>query len=84
MSFYQTLQQATACERERLFNAPIIEACRRVTGHPIPAEVAPRRAGDPATLIASSQRAKDELGWTPTRTDLDQIVADAWEYTQSR
>ena len=62
----------------------VIEACRRVTGHPIPAEVAPRRAGDPATLIASSQRAKDELGWTPTRTDLDQIVADAWEYTQSR
>lgn len=61
----------------------VIEACRRVTGHEIPAEVAPRRAGDPATLIASSQRAKDELGWTPTRTDLDQIVADAWEYTQS-
>lgn len=61
----------------------VIEACRRVTGHEIPAEIAPRRAGDPATLIASSQRAKDELGWTPTRTDLDQIVADAWEYTQS-
>lgn len=61
----------------------VIEACRRVTGHPIPADIAPRRAGDPATLIASSQRAKDELGWTPTRTDLDQIVADAWEYTQS-
>ena len=51
----------------------VIEACRRVTGHPIPADIAPRRAGDPATLIASSQRAKDELGWTPTRTDLDQI-----------
>ena len=62
----------------------VIEACRRVTGHPIPAEVAPRRAGDPATLIASSQRAKDELGWAPSRTDLDQIVRDAWEYTQAR
>ena len=61
----------------------VIDACRRVTGHPIPAEVAPRRAGDPATLIASSQRAKDELGWAPTRTDLDQIVRDAWEYTHS-
>lgn len=61
----------------------VIEACRRVTGHEIPAEVAPRRAGDPATLIASSQRAKEELGWEPTRTDLDQIVRDAWEYTQS-
>ena len=62
----------------------VIEACRRVTGHPIPAEVAPRRAGDPATLIASSERAKEELGWSPTRTDLDTIVADAWEYTQAR
>ena len=62
----------------------VVEACRRVTGHEIPAEVAPRRAGDPATLIASSQRAKDELGWTATRTDLDQIVRDAWDYTQSR
>lgn len=62
----------------------VIEACRRVTGHAIPAEVAPRRAGDPAVLIASSQRAKDELGWSPTRTDLDQIVSDAWDYTQSR
>lgn len=61
----------------------VIEACRRITGHEIPAEVAPRRAGDPATLIASSQRAKEELGWEPTRTDLDQIVRDAWEYTQS-
>ena len=62
----------------------VIESCRRVTGHPIPAEVAPRRAGDPATLIASSARAKNELGWSPTRTNLDTIVADAWEYTQAR
>lgn len=62
----------------------VIEACRRVTGHPIPAEVAPRRAGDPATLIASSAHAKEKLGWSPTRTDLDTIVADAWEYTQAR
>lgn len=62
----------------------VIEACRRVTGHPIPAEVAPRRAGDPATLIASSARAKEKLGWSPTRTDLNTIVADAWEYTQAR
>lgn len=85
--------ESNAPGKHRIFNLgsgdgysvkEVIEACRRVTGHPIPAEVAPRRAGDPATLIASSQRAKDELGWTPTRTDLDQIVADAWEYTQSR
>ena len=85
--------ESNAPGKHRIFNLgsgdgysvkEVIEACRRVTGHEIPAEVAPRRAGDPATLIASSQRAKDELGWSPTRTDLDQIVRDAWEYTQSR
>ncbi|MER5387617.1 UDP-glucose 4-epimerase GalE [Saccharopolyspora sp. NPDC002686] len=62
----------------------VIDTCRRVTGHPIPAEVAPRRAGDPATLVASSQRARDELGWQPQRADLDVIVRDAWEFTQQR
>lgn len=62
----------------------VIAACRAVTGHPIPAEVAPRRAGDPAVLIASSELATAELGWTPTRTDLTQIVADAWAYTSGR
>lgn len=62
----------------------VIDTCRAVTGHEIPAEVADRRPGDPATLIASSQRAQDELGWNPSRTQLDRIVADAWEYTQSR
>ncbi|KAA5826848.1 UDP-glucose 4-epimerase GalE [Saccharopolyspora hirsuta] len=62
----------------------VIDACRRVTGHPIPAEVAPRRAGDPATLVASSQRARDELGWQPQRADLEVIVRDAWEFTQQR
>lgn len=61
----------------------VIEACRRVTGHPIPVEVAPRRAGDPATLIASSDKIKAELGWNPTRTDLDTIVADAWNFTSA-
>ena len=59
----------------------VIDACRKVTGHPIPAEVAPRRAGDPAVLIASSAKIQRELGWNPTRTRLDRIVADAWEFT---
>ena len=59
----------------------VIEAARRVTGHPIPAEVAPRRAGDPAALVASSDRARDLLGWVPQVPDLDRIVADAWEAT---
>lgn len=59
----------------------VVEACRRVTGHPIPAEVAPRRAGDPAVLIASSDKARAELGWKPTHTDLNTIVEDAWAFT---
>ena len=59
----------------------VIEMCRQVTGHPIPAEVAPRRAGDPATLIASSAKIQKELGWNPMRTDLETIVTDAWAFT---
>ncbi|MEV4597266.1 UDP-glucose 4-epimerase GalE [Amycolatopsis sp. NPDC049253] len=62
----------------------VVESCRRVTGHPIPAEVAPRRAGDPSVLVASSEKAGRELGWKPERTDLDGIVSDAWAFTQSR
>jgi UDP-glucose 4-epimerase len=60
----------------------VIETCRAVTGHPIPAEVAPRRAGDPATLVASSDRAHAELGWKPARADLTGIVADAWAFAR--
>lgn len=60
----------------------VIEMCREVTGHPIPAEVAPRRAGDPAVLVASSDKIKQELGWDPSRTSLRRIVDDAWAYTQ--
>lgn len=62
----------------------VIETCREVTGHPIPAVVAPRRAGDPAVLVAGSDRAREELGWKPERADLNGIVADAWSFTQSR
>lgn len=62
----------------------VIEACRRVTGHAIPAQVADRRAGDPAVLVASSTRAAAELGWKPTRPELDTIVADAWNLIQQR
>ena len=60
----------------------VIEVCRDVTGHPIPSEVAPRRAGDPATLIASSEKIRRELGWDPTRTQLRTIVRDAWEFAR--
>jgi UDP-glucose 4-epimerase len=62
----------------------VIDTCRAVTGHPIPAQVAPRRAGDPATLVASSQRAREELGWQPERADLEVIVRDAWDFVRSR
>ncbi|AZA11583.1 UDP-glucose 4-epimerase GalE [Corynebacterium gerontici] len=59
----------------------VIETCREVTKHSIPAEVAPRRAGDPAVLVASSEKAQTELGWNPERTDLRTIVEDAWAFT---
>ncbi|GAA0937588.1 UDP-glucose 4-epimerase GalE [Pseudonocardia zijingensis] len=62
----------------------VVETCRAVTGHPIPAVSAPRRAGDPAVLIASSEAAQAELGWRPQRTDLTTIVRDAWEFTRTR
>ena len=62
----------------------VIDTCREVTGHPIPAKVAPRRAGDPATLVASSQRARADLGWQPRRADIGVIVRDAWEFTRAR
>jgi UDP-glucose 4-epimerase len=62
----------------------VVEACRTVTGHAIPATLAPRRAGDPAVLVASSAAATEVLGWRPEKTDLLTIVADAWRFTQER
>jgi UDP-glucose 4-epimerase len=61
----------------------VIETVRQVTGHPIPEVVAPRRGGDPATLVASAARAKERLGWNPSRADLAGIVADAWAFAQN-
>jgi UDP-glucose 4-epimerase len=58
----------------------VIETCRQVTGHPIPAEVGPRRPGDPAVLIASSDKIRRELGWEPQYPELRTIVAHAWEW----
>ncbi|UFT99082.1 UDP-glucose 4-epimerase GalE [Radiobacillus kanasensis] len=60
----------------------IIEAARKVTGHPIPAELAPRRSGDPSTLIASSEKAKQILDWAPQRTNIETIISDAWNWHQ--
>ena len=62
----------------------VIEAARRVTGHPIPAEMHPRRAGDPAVLVASSEKAIRELGWKPRYTQLDEILRTAWAWHRKR
>lgn len=61
----------------------VLDAVRRVTGRAFPVEVGPRRAGDPPELVADSTRARTELGWNPTRSDLDTMVAGAWEWLQS-
>ncbi|RVU18631.1 UDP-glucose 4-epimerase GalE [Streptomyces antnestii] len=62
----------------------VIETVRQVTGHPIPEVAAPRRAGDPAVLVASAGAARERLGWNPSRADLAGIVADAWAFAQAR
>ena len=61
----------------------VIEIARDVTGHPIPAEEAPRRPGDPPVLIASSAKIQRELGWRPKRPSLHEIIQDAWEWYQA-
>lgn len=58
----------------------VIESARRVTGHKIPQIVSPRRPGDPAQLIASSDKARKILGWNPKHADLDEIVGSAWNW----
>jgi UDP-glucose 4-epimerase len=57
----------------------VIEVCRRVTGHPIPIVTGPRRAGDPAVLVASAAKIQAELGWKAER-DLSAMVTDAWAF----
>ena len=61
----------------------VIEAARKVTGHPIPALESPRRPGDPARLVASPAKIKSELGWNPQFTNLHDILTSAWEWHQS-
>ncbi len=56
----------------------VIETCRQVTGHPIPAQAGARRPGDPATLVASSTKIQRELGWEPKYPDLRTIIEHAW------
>lgn len=56
----------------------VIEVARKVTGHPIPAEVTGRRPGDPAVLVASSEKAMKDLGWRPKYASLEEIIESAW------
>ncbi len=61
----------------------VIDMCRQVTGHPIPAVVGPRRAGDPPELVADARRARQELGWVPRYESLEDIVRTAWRWHAS-
>ena len=90
---YLALQYLNRGEASSVFNLgsgegfsvkEMIEAARRVTGHPIPAETSPRRSGDPARLIASSAKAKEMLGWTPKHEDVEEIIKSAWAWHKSR
>ena len=58
----------------------VIETARKVTGHPIPATETSRRAGDPARLVASSEKAKKILVWKPVHDSLEEIIASAWNW----
>lgn len=64
-------------------NLQIVEAARRVTGAAIPMEIAERRPGDPDTLVASSQKAREVLGWKPVFDDIDKIIETAWAWHSS-
>lgn len=61
----------------------VLDAADRVVGQPIPRELAPRRAGDPAFLVADSSRIQAELGWSPQYTDLERIIETAWRWHKS-
>jgi UDP-glucose 4-epimerase len=60
----------------------VIEAARKITGHPIPVEFAPRRDGDVARLVADSARIRKELGWAPRIPELHRIIESAWRWHQ--
>lgn len=60
----------------------VVETVRKVTGHPVPEVAAPRRDGDPAVLVAAADRARQRLGWSPSRAELSAIVGDAWDFAR--
>ena len=89
----QALETPRAADHRLIYNLgngagftvkEVIDSVRRVTGHPIPVEVNPRRPGDPAFLIASSAKAIAELDWKPKYTQIDDIIRTAWIWHQKR
>ena len=89
----QVLETPRAADHRLIYNLgngagftvkEVIDSVRRVTGHPIPVEVNPRRPGDPAFLIASSAKAIAELDWKPKYTQIDDIIRTAWIWHQKR
>ena len=62
----------------------ILHEAERVTGEPVPHDIADRRPGDPAVLIASNKKAKDVLGWEPKRSEVQTILRDAWNWEQNK
>ena len=61
----------------------VVDACRRVTGHPIPTVIAGRREGDPPQLVADASLANKTLGWQPKYADIESIVASAWRWHEA-
>nr|WP_296068670.1 UDP-glucose 4-epimerase GalE [uncultured Actinoplanes sp.] len=61
-------------------NRQVAEVAREVTGAELPVEIAPRREGDPATLVASSAKAREDLGWVPQKPTLQEMIGDAWTF----
>ena len=62
----------------------VITAVEAVTGKKVPQTIGQRREGDPASLVADSQKLEKTLGWRPKRTELERIVRDAWQFAQTR
>jgi UDP-glucose 4-epimerase len=89
----EALETPQAAEQRLIYNLgngagftvkEVIDSVRRVTGHPIPVELCPRRPGDPAFLIAGSEKAIAELGWKPNYPQIDEIIRTAWIWHQKR
>jgi UDP-glucose 4-epimerase len=87
------LEQATSPGEHKIYNLgngtgfsvrQVIEAARAVTGRDIPVRDEARRPGDPAALVASSQKIRDELGWVPRKPGIETMIADAWAWIQAR